>query len=102
MRLKDVLLIILALAGWASAQPVADRDFHDDGKPAAAKVELGRMLFFDKILSGNKNISCATCHHPRHATADAVALGFGEGARGLGPKRRPGRSHREKDRWPRF
>jgi cytochrome c peroxidase len=95
MRLKDVLLIAMALAGWASAQPVTDRDYHDDGKPAAAKVELGRMLFFDKILSGNRNISCATCHHPRHATADAVALGFGEGARGLGPKRRPGKSHHE-------
>ncbi|MHC4940971.1 MAG: cytochrome-c peroxidase [Planctomycetota bacterium] len=88
-------LIVLALAGWAYAQPapVADRDFHDDGKPDSAKVELGRMLFFDKILSGNKNISCATCHHPRLATADGVALGFGEGAHGLGPKRRPGKTH---------
>ena len=31
------------------------------GQPAStAKVELGRMLFFDKILSGNKDVSCAT------------------------------------------
>lgn len=75
--------------------PVTDADFHDGGRPDAAKVELGRLLFFDKILSGNRNIACATCHHPRHASGDGVALGFGEGARGLGPARRPGLTHRE-------
>lgn len=71
-------------------RPVVDGDFHDDGAPPEARVELGRLLFFDKILSGNRNISCATCHHPRHATGDAVALPLGEGASGLGPRRRAG------------
>ena len=28
--------------------PVEDTDFHDDGRPAEEKVELGRMLFFDR------------------------------------------------------
>ena len=70
--------------------PVVDADYHNAGNPSAAKVEVGRLLFFDKILSGNRNISCATCHHPRHGSSDGVALGFGEGARGLGPQRRPG------------
>ncbi len=51
-------------------------------------MRLGRLLFFDKILSGNRNIACATCHHPRHATADGLALGIGEGGAGLGPERR--------------
>ncbi|MEM7601621.1 MAG: cytochrome c peroxidase [Verrucomicrobiota bacterium] len=50
----------------------------------AAKVELGRLLFFDKILSGNRNISCATCHHPLNATGDGLPLGIGQGGRGLG------------------
>ena len=27
-----------------------------------AQVALGRALFFDKILSGNRDIACATCH----------------------------------------
>jgi cytochrome c peroxidase len=70
--------------------PVVDSDFYDDGAPPEARFELGRLLFFDKLLSGNRNIACATCHHPTLATADGVALGFGEGAAGLGPERRPG------------
>ncbi len=72
--------------------PIVDRDFYDDGRPSADKVELGRMLFFDKILSGNRNISCATCHHPELASADAVALAFGEGGHGLGTARRNGKT----------
>ncbi len=68
--------------------PVTDADYRADASPA--KVELGRMLFFDKVLSGNRNISCATCHHPTLGTSDAMALSFGEGARGLGLDRRPG------------
>lgn len=56
------------------------------GNPAQA--ELGRMLFFDKILSGNRNISCATCHTPHFATGDGLPLAIGEGGEGLGPNRR--------------
>ena len=29
------------------------------------RVELGRLLFFDKRLSGNNTQSCATCHDPQ-------------------------------------
>ncbi len=50
-------------------------------------VDLGRNLFFDKILSGNKNISCATCHHPELGTSDSLALSIGEGGIGLGEDR---------------
>jgi cytochrome c peroxidase len=42
---------------------------------------------FDKILSGNKNISCATCHHPFAATSDGLSLPVGEGGRGLSTAR---------------
>lgn len=34
------------------------------------KVALGRHLFYEKRLSGNRTFSCATCHHPSHAFAD--------------------------------
>jgi cytochrome c peroxidase len=67
--------------------PVANADYHDDGEPSEAVVELGRALFFDKLLSGNRNISCATCHHPELASGDALALPLGEGPQGLGPER---------------
>lgn len=56
-----------------------------------AKVELGRMLFFDKILSGNKDISCATCHHPALGSADALPLAIGVGGQGLGAERKMGK-----------
>ena len=79
------------LAGTAGAQlPAAliDADFH---APAdEAKVELGRQLFFDKILSGSFNISCATCHHPFAGTGDGLSLSVGEGARGTGVMRDTG------------
>ena len=34
------------------------------------KVELGRQLFFDKRLSINNSVSCATCHLPQFAFTD--------------------------------
>ncbi len=52
----------------AGIQPVRDSDFYEDNRFAPEKVELGRLLFFDKILSGNKNIACGTCHHPTGQT----------------------------------
>ncbi len=49
-----------------------------------ARVELGRKLFFDPILSRDQSISCASCHQPQFAFADnrAVSLGV-EGAKGI-------------------
>jgi len=70
--------------------PSVDSNFHDNGSPAEAKVALGKVLFFDKILSGNKNISCATCHHGLTDTGDGLSLSIGEGARGLGVARDTG------------
>jgi cytochrome c peroxidase len=52
-----------------------------------AQVSLGQALMFDKILSGNRNIACATCHHPLQKTGDGIPLSIGEGATGLGPSR---------------
>lgn len=61
-------------------EPARDEDFrtHSD-----ALVALGQSLFFDKLLSGNKNISCATCHHPVTATVDGLSTNIGTGGRGL-------------------
>lgn len=73
-------------------EPVLSDDYYWNGNPPEAQVELGRMLFFDRVLSGNQNISCATCHHPAFATTDQVALPLGEGPAGLGPRRVAGYS----------
>jgi len=48
---------------------------------------LGQALFFDKILSGNQDVSCATCHLPQFAAGDARNLSDGVHGLGLGPNR---------------
>lgn len=55
--------------------------------PGTPQEELGRLLFWDPVLSGPMDVSCATCHHPDFAYADGRALSLGPGAVGLGPDR---------------
>jgi cytochrome c peroxidase len=50
-------------------------------------VRLGRALAFDRILSGNRDISCMTCHLPAAGTGDGRSLAIGQGATGLGTSR---------------
>ncbi len=42
-----------------------------------SEAELGKVLFFDPLLSGNKTISCASCHKEQFGFADNVAFSFG-------------------------
>ncbi|WP_299370927.1 cytochrome c peroxidase [uncultured Tateyamaria sp.] len=55
-----------------------------------AQAKLGQLLFYDPILSGNRNIACSTCHHPDLGTGDGLSLGIGEGGQGIGPLRTAG------------
>jgi len=63
----------------------------DNPVPSDAKqdprVELGRLLFFDPILSGANDVSCATCHHPDLGFSDGRRLSMGKGGKGLGAER---------------
>lgn len=73
--------------GLSLPTPVSDDDF----RPLdPVQVELGKLLFHDKILSGNFNTSCATCHHMLADTSDGLSLPIGEGGLGLGPTREMG------------
>ncbi|MFZ4794188.1 MAG: cytochrome-c peroxidase [Blastocatellia bacterium] len=53
----------------------------------AARVELGYQLFFDPVLSGNRNTSCASCHHPDFGMADGLPRAVGAGGSGYGAHR---------------
>ncbi len=64
-------------------------------------AELGRDLFYDPILSGNKNVACATCHHPVFGTSDGLSLSLGDGGTGLGPRRRADPANMPEQRIPR-
>ncbi|AQQ68254.1 hypothetical protein Mag101_11840 [Microbulbifer agarilyticus] len=48
---------------------------------------LGQALAFDKILSGNRDISCLSCHHPLLGSGDARSLPLGTGGSNLGRDR---------------
>lgn len=57
--------------------------FPADNPYSPEKVELGRLLFFDKRLSKDGSISCATCHNPKFAFTDGAANSTGiEGQKG--------------------
>ncbi|WP_415404264.1 cytochrome-c peroxidase [Tateyamaria sp. SN3-11] len=75
-----------ALADGLPRPLVAD----DFIQPDPAQAKLGQLLFYDRILSGNRNIACSTCHHPDLGTGDGLSLGIGEGGQGLGPQRMAG------------
>ena len=93
-----VSFILISAPQWASAQSGGSGSSHLDqtlqslnlapiSRPAApaddaavTRVVLGQKLFFDKILSGNRDVACATCHHPITNTADALSLGIGTGS----------------------
>lgn len=55
-----------------------DIPFPQDDPYSEAKAELGRMLFFDPIVSGSGTHSCASCHNPALSWADGLAKAVGE------------------------
>ena len=61
------------------------------------RLDLGKSLFYDPILSGDDDVACADCHHPAFAWGDGRKLSIGVGGDGLGPDRArtlpPGESH---------
>src|SRR5690606_37130563 len=59
----------------------------DDNPYSADKGLLGKALFYDPILSGGKDVSCATCHHPSRGYAEFLDLSIGPNGSGLGSKR---------------
>ena len=96
---RAVRLLALVIAGSASAQDFGPPPVFPE--PDMARVRLGQALFYDPILSGNRNISCATCHHPKFGTSDGVSLALGEGGTGLGPDRKPDPANPPERRIPR-
>ena len=76
--------------GWADGMPGATgalrRPFPPmpippDNPQTPEKAELGRLLFYDPILSGDRSRSCATCHHPDLGFADGKGRSIGADGR---------------------
>jgi cytochrome c peroxidase len=60
----------------------------EENRLTREKVQLGRRLFFDSVLSRDRSLSCATCHDPKQSFTDGKALAEGVGGR-RGPRRSP-------------
>lgn len=63
-------------------QPLASRPYVSE-----EMFTLGQSLAFDKILSGNQDTSCMSCHHPLLASTDARSLPLGVNSQNLGQER---------------
>jgi cytochrome c peroxidase len=90
---SGVTTIVLTLAGTRTftqaqlaplpAAPAAPAD----NPTTPEKVALGRMLFWDPILSASSDVACATCHHPSFGYADGLDVAIGADGVGLGSAR---------------
>lgn len=77
-------LIDVDLMGLTTLPPAIDPA---DNPSTQAKVDLGRMLFWDPIIGGEKDMACVTCHHPDFGYTDGLDLPIGVNGTGLGPDR---------------
>ena len=59
----------------------------DNATVSTETIALGKALFWDPILSGKRDVACATCHHPANGYADNLDLSIGVNAVGLGRNR---------------
>jgi cytochrome c peroxidase len=58
-----------------------------DNPQTAQKAALGKLLFWDPVLSAGKDVACATCHHPSLGYSDGLDLSIGVNGQGLGSAR---------------
>lgn len=58
--------------------------FPADNKPTKERVALGKKLFFEPRLSGDGNMSCASCHSPLFGWSDGLATARGAKSKVLG------------------
>ena len=105
MAIKQFILALCTLMGSTGnaapaglPAPLTDGDFRPVDPDEAA---LGQLLFYDPVLSGGRDVACATCHHPRFGTADGLSLGLGDGGIGLGPDRVADKDNLPEERIPR-
>ena len=102
MVLRILASIFIAVSQSALAvelpKPLTDDDFRLVRKQEAA---LGQLLFYDPLLSGNKEVACATCHHPKLGTGDGLSLSLGDGGKGLGLNRVVDQDNMPEQRVPR-
>ncbi|MBF0327564.1 MAG: cytochrome-c peroxidase [Nitrospirae bacterium] len=82
MRRSSLLFlcgVLVFLSGQTFAgnlEPIKPSPEPIDNPQTYEKTELGKKLFFDRRLSGDGTMSCATCHIPDQAFADGQDIGM--------------------------
>src|SRR5438105_4543189 len=78
------VLIVLLFASHESRLPLGldlYRPVPEANPLTPEKVALGRRLFFDKRLSRDGTVACASCHKAEHAFTDGRTVAVGIGGR---------------------
>ncbi len=71
----SIALLSLAVSGSAGQlESIKDVPIPAHNPQTPAKVELGKKLFFDRRLSGDGTMSCATCHDPNQGYSDGLEI----------------------------
>lgn len=80
-----ISLVSFGFAGrarvMADYRPPLFIPFPEDDPFTAAKADLGRVLFFDKRLSGSQTTACGSCHQPERGWTDGRPRAIGDGGR---------------------
>ncbi len=67
-------VVVGATAFAGSLEPITSIPVPEQNPQTPEKVELGKKLFFDRRLSGDGTMSCATCHDPDNAFTDGLDI----------------------------
>ncbi|HUI25550.1 MAG TPA: cytochrome-c peroxidase, partial [Candidatus Kryptonia bacterium] len=76
-RTRSLLVSMMSAAVLQLPSGVLEPTIPDQNPLTAPKVTLGRQLYFDKRLSADGTVSCATCHDPQKGFADGRAVAIG-------------------------
>jgi cytochrome c peroxidase len=72
--LAAAALLCAASAAASPPAPLPPPAFPEGNPTTPEKAELGKKLFFDRRLSGDGTMSCATCHDPETGYSDGLAI----------------------------
>lgn len=88
IRLELCFVVLTAVVGRVGLAEDAEPEpplglppvyYPEDNPYTKAKAELGRLLYFDKRLSSDSTVSCATCHSPKFGFTDGAPVSTGIG-----------------------
>ena len=86
IKFQSMSLLMIAILGQTVGQqfrlptPLGLDEYFpvpEDNPLTPQKIELGRQLFFDKLLSSDRTVACASCHKPQLAFSNDAALSIG-------------------------